>query len=248
MREMTINNTDITEFGARLLSYTAGGTELSNTASLSRQADFPRLFRTEYGRRKLTVTIVFRPKFERGEVLTIFDKLNRLTDQKNKLDALLCGSVSELRLPDGYYYRSVLESAGDEIVDGESLEVTYQFTAVRHAELANPSGMQVYCQSTVKRTDCRIYIVVGSDWPSGDTFKFSCSGARSSVWIPNVNPRDGIEIDGINKFLYRSGHNVFGESDILTFPYLLPGNNTYTESNHPDVVCTYRTEYFPTFV
>lgn len=252
MAEMIIDNTDIAEFGARLLSYTVGGTELTNTIGITQNIGIPRLYRTDYGRRKLTVTVVFRPTYSSGEKLSVKDKLKRLTQQKNRLDYLLSGSTNIL-LPDGFLYTSILEVIGDEIMDGESLEVTYQLTGIRRSELENLPGSAVMCHSTAPRTDCCIFVYVGDDWQSGDELKLQIKMKNSimSFWrctVENVNPGDTIEINGLMRYIYKSGENVFSSSAFTTFPYLKPGMNYYECYNHPDKSVTFRTEYYPTFL
>ena len=249
---MIIDNTDIAEYGARLLSYTVGGTELTNTIGITQNIGIPKLYHTDYGRRKLTISLVFRPIFNPGEERTIPKKLNRLTTQKNRLDYLLRGS-SDILLPDGFLYTSILEVIGEEVFDGESLEVTYQLTCIRHGGLEKVPGSAVTCHSTAPRTDCRIFVYVGNDWNTGDDLKLSIKTPNSfmSFWrctIENVNPGDTIEINGISRFIYKSGVNVFSTSSLTSFPYLKPGMNNYECYNHPEKNVTFRTEYYPTFL
>lgn len=246
MQEMTVNNKDISEFGARLLSYSVGSTNAPVTTGTVRHSSFPMLLHTDYGTRRIAVTLVFRPT-RNGD---IFTRLHSLTQQKNMLDGILFGSVSELGLPDGYLYRCVLEGAGDEQTDGESLEVTYTFSGIRHLGQYDAGGMALFCYSTVPRTDCRIYITVGSSWPSGDDFVLAINrlGGGVTITVYDVSPGDAIDIDGIRKTVYKNGINIFSGTDIITFPFLQPGDNSYEQRNNPDVACTYFTKYYPTFV
>ena len=247
MQEMTINETDIGEYKARLLSYSVGSTETSVTTGPVRHGGFPILFHTEYGTRKISVTLVFRPE---GDSRSVFTKLHSLTGQKNRLDGILYGRTVDVGLPDGYRYRCVLQEAGEELIDGESLEVTYKFCGIRHDELAEEIGMSPFCYSTIPKTDCRISITVGSSWPSGDDFRLYINRLNGGIafTVFDVEPGDVIELDGINKLVYKSGINVFGNSDIITFPYLIPGENTFEQRNNASVQCTYWTEYYPIYV
>ena len=196
MQEMTINNTDIADFNARLLSYSVGGTTITRTMGNSFNANFPKLFHTDFGQRKITITVVFKPEIgKRG----IISKLHNLAMNKSEFDSVICSGIVDIWLPDGFYYNCILNSVGDEIVDGESLEVTYSLSGVRHDSLCTQKGLEPYCNSTVN-TDCRITIKIGSDWNDEDDFHFIINKTTSdynSIKIQNVKKGDTILIDGI---------------------------------------------------
>lgn len=60
MTEMTVNNIDIANYSARLLSYSVSGTTLTNNVSANNDlVKMPALYSTEYGTRTLTVTLTF---------------------------------------------------------------------------------------------------------------------------------------------------------------------------------------------
>lgn len=245
MREMLINNRDIAEYGARLLTYTVGGTELTRVTSTSYNAAFPKMFHSDYGQRKISITLVFKPKYQ--DFGGVVAKLHSLAMQKSAFDAVICKGAVDIWLPDDYYYNCVLESIGDEVTDGESLEVTYTLSGIRHLQLAKMKGDSFYCSSTVN-TDCRITLTLSSDYGSGIGVSFvmnSGTEGYNGINIKNLNSNDIIVIDGINKTVKRNGNNYFSGTNIITFPFLLPGKNEYYITSDKVSIMT---EYYPTLI
>lgn len=246
MREMLINNRDIAEYGARLLTYTVGGTELTRVTSTSYNAAFPKMFHSDYGQRKISITLVFKPKYhDFGGVVA---KLHSLAMQKSAFDAVMCKGAVDIWLPDDYYYNCVLESIGDEITDGESLEVTYTLSGIRHLQLAKIKGDSLYCSSTVK-TDCKITLTISADWGQevGAVVLMSDGKIRTNSFIiKNLNGGDVVVIDGINKTVKRNGNNWFGNTNIVDFPFLIPGHNEYYLGGTDKLSVV--TEYYPTLI
>ncbi|MDD6490257.1 MAG: hypothetical protein PUG48_10715 [Clostridia bacterium] len=246
MREMLINNRDIAEYGARLLTYTVGGTELTRVTSTSYNAAFPKMFHSDYGQRKINITLVFKPKYhDFGGVVA---KLHSLAMQKSAFDAVMCKGTVDIWLPDNYYYNCVLESIGDEVTDGESLEVTYTLSGIRHLKLAKIKGDNIYCSSTVN-TDCRLTLTASENYGSNVGCILIMSDDKQqnqrSMNIKNLSSGDVVVIDGINKTVTKNGNNYFSKTDFVTFPYLTPGKNV-VEKFTADV--TIMTEYYPTLI
>ncbi len=246
MEEMTVNNNDIAEYGARLYTYTVGGTALTRITSTSYNANLPKLFNTDYGQREIKITLVFRSKhYNSGGIIA---RLRALAAQKSAFDSLISSGTVDIGLPDGFYYCCILDTIGTEEADGESLEVTYTLNGVRHLPLAEIEGKTIECASTVN-TDCRITINVGSGWTDGNTLTFVIYRADAAAGVPfhiyNVSPGDVIVIDGMSSVVTINGSNAFGSTDIVTFPYLCPGTNKYTQSSSGN---TFMTEYYPTFI
>lgn len=244
MREMTVDNVDIVNFGARLLNFSIGGTDLEISSGISLNANFPKLFRTDYGQREIKIILVFKPKHFES---TVRAKMNCLTMQKSKFDGILYGKVIDIHLPDGFYYKCILQSVGAEIFDGESMEVSYTLNGIRHLPIADPSGTQFYCYSTV-RTDCRITIRFISGW-NDTAFKFAVNRNTKdhlNITIDGINNGDVLLIDGMEKRVIKNGNNIFGDTNIITFPYLIPAENKYVQLVSGE--CTFKTEYYPTLI
>lgn len=243
---MTINNTDIAEYGARLLEYSVGGTEITRVTGNAYSANIPKLFHTDFGQRQITVTIVFRPKFQQYD--GIVAKLHSLALQKSAFDAKISNGVAEILLPDDFYYRCILTSTGSEVTDGESLEVTYTLSGIRHKPLVKIKGKTIQCASTVK-TDCKITATVGAKWIEGTMMALLINHLTedyNSFLIKNLKAGDTVVIDGMNCTVTKNGQNIFGDTNIIIFPYLRPGKNEFEEMTGQD--CTFVTEYYPTFI
>lgn len=246
MVEMKVDGRNIAEYGARLLEYGVSGTEINQTTGTSYNANFPKLFHKDYGLRTVTVTLVFRPQYL--EKSGIIAKFHSMTMQKSRFDAVISNGVVEIELPDGFYYRCLLYTFGDEIIDGESLEVTYMLKGIRHLSMAKIKGQKVLCSSTVE-TDCRITVNVGNGWSDGTAgYVFINTGmpSRNYIKIENLYAGDVVILDGIGKTATKNGQNIFGDTDIITFPFLVPGENKILKHENADL--SFVTEYYPTFI
>ena len=111
MTEMSVNNIDISNYSARLLSYAVSGTTLTNNVSANTNlVKMPALYSTEYGTRTLTVTLTFFPCLDgcsaKGTEIT--DRYAAATDNIARFEAELIGKTVEIALPDGYIYTSIV--------------------------------------------------------------------------------------------------------------------------------------------
>ncbi len=116
MTEMSVNNIDISNYSARLLSYSVSGTTLTNNVSANTNlVKMPALYSAEYGTRTLTVTLTFSPHLDgcsaKGTEIT--DRYAAATDNIARLEAELIGKTVEIALPDGYMYSSIVTSVSE---------------------------------------------------------------------------------------------------------------------------------------
>lgn len=242
---MLIDNRDIAEFGARLLEYTVGGTAITTSEGTSLNANFPKLFHTDYGLRNINIALVFKPLNSEGGILA---KMHSAALQKSMLDSLLYGNTVEIFLPDGYFYRCMLKAVGDESFDGERLELTYSFSGIRHLSMATVKGTKIYCSSTVA-TDCRITAeVTGCGDDTRIQFVLSHGTSSVSYSMNGVSSGDIIVFDGINCTVSQNGSNAFGASNVIEFPKLYPGKNTLIALHSSPIELEFKTEYYPTFI
>lgn len=240
-----INNNDIVEYGARLLSFSVGGTELTTATGTSYNANFPKLFHTDYGQRTINITLVFKSKEAKSGILA---KMHAVALQKSMLDKLLYGSVVEISLPDGYLYKCVLNSIGNESFDGERLEATYSLTGIRHLSLATIKGTSVYCSSTVV-TDCKVTVkITGCEDDTRMQFVMMNESGSVSYSMDGVNSGDIVVFDGINCKVTKNRLNAFGDSNVVDFPKLYTGNNKYIAQHSSPIELEFTTEYYPTFI
>nr|DAY91015.1 MAG TPA: hypothetical protein [Caudoviricetes sp.] len=116
MTEMSVNNIDISNYSARLLSYSVSGTTLTNNVSANTNlVKMPALYSAEYGTRTLTVTLTFSPHLDgcsaKGTEIT--DRYAAATDNIARFEAELIGKTVEIALPDGYMYSSIVTSVSE---------------------------------------------------------------------------------------------------------------------------------------
>ena len=241
MTEMTVNNIDIANYSARLLSYSVSGTTLANNVSANNNlVKMPALYSTEYGTRTLTVTLTFFPRLDgcSSKNTDIIDRYTVATDNIAKFEAEIIGKTVEIALPDGYIYTSIVTSISAATFDssGEH-DVTYTFNAIRHkptvtADVA-PNG-KIYCKST---TPCKYKLVVTLSEQSSLI-------AVCGIVVINIAANTPLVIDGELGLITLSGVNKFLDSTLIDFPLLYPGENTIKCNNSKaDIQITYTPIY-----
>ena len=241
MTEMTVNNIDIANYSARLLSYSVSGTTLTNNVSANTNlVKMHALYSTEYGTRTLTVTLTFFPCLDgcsaKGTEIT--DRYAAATDNIARFEAELIGKTVEIALPDGYIYTSIVTSISAATFDssGEH-DVTYTFNAIRHkptvtADVA-PNG-KIYCKST---TPCKYKLVVTLSEQSSLI-------AVCGIVVINIAANTPLVIDGELGLITLGGVNKFLDSTLIDFPLLYPGENTIKCNNSKaDIQITYTPIY-----
>lgn len=228
MTEMTVNNIDIANYSARLLSYSVSGTTLTNNVSANNDlVKMPALYSTEYGTRTLTVTLTFFPRLDgcSSKNTDIIDRYTVATDNIAKFEAEIIGKTVEIALPDGYIYTSIVTSISAATFDssGEH-DVTYIFMAVRHKPTITatvaPNG-KIYCQST---TPCKFKLKVTLPEQSS---MLSIMG----IVVINISANTPLVLDGELGLITLGGVNKFLDSTLIDFPLLYPGTNTISCNN-----------------
>ena len=238
-KEMYISNKDLADFNARLLSYTVGGTEYSQTYNnaTTNTGIFPILFSSDYGLREISITVVFKPD---KKYFSFKDTLHNLIINKNKLDTALLSDEVELFLPDGFYYRVILTKAGNEKIEGQELEATYNFVGVRHEE-------KVALKLSFGDSTTHTFTVKGNT-KTGAKISFTTVNANKfdiylndSIYNFSNIVLENIILDGINKEI-KSNTNV----EFINFPTLKPDANTLASSVKAFNDIT--VEYYPIWV
>lgn len=229
--DLLINGRLLSEFGGCvLLDYSVGETELDNTTFQGINRTNWRLLRSSFGRRKITLTIVFT-----GQTLHEV-KLLRST-----LNGKLFGRVELYISDDGFYYDAVCDSTGAEQIIGVSereakIKSEYSFIGIRRDALTRatiqPSG-SVFCRSTTPYTDCRLKTTVGAS-----AAEYALGGAV----FKNVSAGDVLIFDGIDGKITRNGESYAANVSWLSFPTLTPGMNKITAIDPVTV------EYYPTYI
>lgn len=228
MTEMTVNNIDIANYSARLLSYSVSGTTLTNNVSANNDlVKMPALYSTEYGTRTLTVTLTFFPRLDgcSAKCTEITDRYSAATDNISRFEADIIGKKVEVSLPDGYMYSSIVTSVSAAAFDGSGEhDVTYTFMAVRHKPTITatvaPNG-KIYCQST---TPCKFKLKVTLPEQSS---LLSIMG----IVVIHISANTPLVLDGELGLITLGGVNKFLDSTLIDFPLLYPGANTISCNN-----------------
>lgn len=228
MTEMTVNNIDIANYSARLLSYSVSGTTLTNNVSANNDlVKMPALYSTEYGTRNLTVTLTFFPCLDgcSAKCTEITDRYSAATDNISRFEADIIGKKVEVSLPDGYMYSSIVTSVSAAAFDGSGEhDVTYTFMAVRHKPTITatvaPNG-KIYCQST---TPCKFKLKVTLPEQSS---LLSIMG----IVVIHISANTPLVLDGELGLITLGGVNKFLDSTLIDFPLLYPGANTISCNN-----------------
>ena len=242
MTEMTVNNIDISNYSARLLSYSVSGTTLTNNVSANNDlVKMPALYSTEYGTRTLTVTLTFFPRLDgcSAKCTEITDRYSAATDNISRFEADIIGKKVEVSLPDGYMYSSIVTSVSAAAFDGSGEhDVTYTFMAVRHKPTITatvaPNG-KIYCQSTVP---CKFRLTV--TLPEQSSLITICG-----IVVINITANTPLVIDGELGLITLGGVNKYLDSTLIEFPILYPGENIITCTNSQAKI---QVVYTPVFV
>lgn len=222
---MHINGVNIADYGVLVESMKVGAIQTTQEAYQGvNRTNFNVLDTIQY-MRTISVNLFYSAPTRRELALI-----------KSKLDNMMIGKL-ELWLPDGFYYSSYLESAGEENVLGvERNQVialcSYQFKGVRHDRLETVQGNTVICKSTVPHTDCRLTCTASQDY---------ASLTIDTVTITGVTAGDVLVVDGILGRILQNGAPCAGNMSFVHFPSLVPEANTLTCPEELTV------EYYPTY-
>lgn len=204
---MFVNNKPLSHFDGELqYGYTVSGVNLDTAYSATGQ--FPILFEQRTGLKSIAVTITFHGKN---------------TAEAYQKYSLFCREIagkSEIVLPDDALYSVLLTEISDEvyITDG-IMDATFSFIGTKHGSKQTVTGNQVFCASTLPKTDCILSVTVGK---TGKNYKLG------SVTFPAVTAGEKLCVDGITKRILVDGVPAAQRAEWLEFPYLKPGINNIT--------------------
>lgn len=222
-----INGVDIyTAVGAIVEKYTIGGSPVNSEIYQGLNSTSFNLLLQSFGMREITVSIFLSASTRR-----------EITLKKSRLDAMMWGKV-ELLMPDGFYYTSVLTSAGALSLLGvegnEEIAICeYTFEGIQHDALVTSTGNAPVCTSTMPYTNCRLTCTASQDRTSLQI---------ATVTITDVHQGDVLVVDGILGRILQNGAPCAGNMSFIKFPQLVPGSNSLT---CPE---TLTVEYYPTYI
>lgn len=222
-----VNGTNIAEYGAKALrGYTIGGTPLKNDYFQGRNRSQYTLMSISYGLKPINITFVYSDTTRHAAMLN-----------KSALESVMADGF-ELLMPDGFYYRCMLESIGDaesKGVDGQGINIStaYKFKGIQHDALVTVlDGTSFNCTATMPKMDCRISVTV-----SEDAETYDLGGAI----FENVVAGDVLVFDGLLKRFLKNGAPTTAK-EWITFPYVKKGHNAFLAA---DVV---KVEYYPCYM
>ena len=227
---LLVNGRPLSDFGGQMqLDYSIGETPLDNSVFQGVNRTSWHLLKTIFGRRSITMTIVFTgPSLHEAKI------------QRSLFNAELFGKAELFISDDGFFYTVSCDSFGNEIVEGigektASIKSTYKFTGIRHAALQTDiipaGGGTLLCRSTMPFTDAKLTVTVGA------TASYYNFGGAS---FGPVTAGDVLVFDGINGKITRNGSNYAASTWWQDFPRLVPG------SNWLDALDAITVEYYPT--
>ena len=191
---------------AVLMDYNCGQPAITPYYNSASGAVLPKQNGIKYGFRPLSVILEVTGSDRDGVML----KISALT--------ALFSVQSEISLPDGLTYTSVLTGVSDpEFYTEDDAKITYTFTAARHGPeqtLTGTGSANVQIAGTAP-TDAVI------------SFTAPASGAASvcGIAFTGLTPGAAVVIDGRNKTVMQNGENAFLLTNLTAYPVLYPGAN-----------------------
>lgn len=218
---------DIHDLGAHTLTdYKIGGTKVDTQVFAGRWRTNFDVLEAVPGLRAISFTLVFTGKTRRDLVLN-----------KSRVDAYLTGKC-ELLMPDGMYYTCYTGSLGDLVIMGNDEhgvigQAAYKMSGIAHGDLETTTGANIFCRSTMPRTDCKVTCTA-----TADAAEYTVQG----VTFTGVSAGDVLCADGINGRLLVNGAPAVNAVRFMSFPYLVPGWQTIEAPDAPTV------EYYPAYI
>lgn len=224
-----INGNDPVQYGALpLREFSVGGTAITNTPFQGRNRSSYRLLAAVYGRRSITLTVVYPGKTYREATLL-----------RSTIENWMWGKI-ELCLPDGFYYTCTLDSIDAGTPTGQEdnevlISVGYSFSGIQHDPLVTVENAAAgfWNPGTLPFADCICSVTVGA---AADTYQLA--GAT----FKDVTKGEQLTVDGINGRLLRNGAPAPGNVTFVRFPQVVPGQNSFSAL---DLVTV---QYYPCYI
>lgn len=252
--EMYINDTDVYDYHARLVSYKVGGTKITQNYITATNPVVPAVFSQAIGTRILTVTLSFECSGDNN-----IKRMSSNLAARSVVDAIFINSTPvTLKMPDRFYYTSILTNVSEVTPDlSDSIDVTYTFEAIMHDSLVTV---------TSSGTSNNFFIDVAGNVAANCVIKmtplsmcdmtFCVRDARdySTVVVPTITIQQAqgaqsLIIDGEKRTVAISGQNYMQYCDIISFPRLPPGRHAvYVTPEYKSVPIQTAISYYPTYV
>ena len=228
MEKIYINGHDIEEYGAKALrdSIKIGGSEIRNDYFQGRNRTNYTHLDTTYGLKSVGFTLVYIGK-----------SLHETLEKKSMCEAEMYGEC-EIYMPDGFYYRCMLNSVGDSEtkgVDGVEvlIECAYKLSGIQHEKLIEVlNGAEFYARGTLPQMDCCVEVTV-----STSAEHYYLAGADFGA----VEVGDVLTFDGIKKRFLKNGAPTTAK-EWISFPSVKRGLNRFIAADIPKVT------YYPCYL
>ena len=228
MEKIFINDKDIASFGAKALrdSIKIGGTAITNDYFQGRNRTNYTLMGKTYGLKSVSFTLVYIGK-----------SLHETLEKKSMCEMEMFGGC-EIYMPDGFYYRCMLNSIGDSEtkgVDGVEvlIECAYKLSGIQHEKLIEVlNGAEFYARGTLPQMDCCVEVTV-----SQDAEHYYLAGADFGA----VEVGDVLTFDGIKKRFLKNGAPTTAK-EWISFPSVKRGLNRFIAADTPKVT------YYPCYL
>ena len=219
-----INGSPLSTYKASLLDYNSGAISLGDNYFKAENRLRMTVLPSQMPLRNITMKIEFMGSSD-GEAEANASELIRTLAEE-----------TELFLPDGFYYRCVLQKTGKPsrkaqgIFQREVSLIGYRHGTLESATI-NGNGGTITVKGNYK-TEARFTLVAAG-----------ASVTVSGITISNVSSGATIIIDGIDCFVKQNGVNKFADCDLEEFPVLVPGIQSILFSGATSV----KVEYYPIF-
>lgn len=224
-----INGVNPEDYGVLpMREYTVGGSTITNTPYQGRNRSSYRLLAAVYGRKSITLTLVYPGTTYREAKLL-----------QSTVEGWMWGKI-ELFLPDGFYYTSTLDSIGDGTPDGIDgnqvlISVEYSFSGIQHDPLVTVQNAAAgfWNPGTLPYADCICSVTAGAAASS-----YQLAGAT----FRDVQQGEHLTVDGINGRLLRNDAPAPGNVTFSKFPSVTPGQNSFSALDPVTV------QFYPCFI
>lgn len=219
-----VNGVALATYGASLLSYNTGAVALKNNYFKPNKRLSPAIFAPDMPLRSVSIKCEF------------FAASDALAESASTNLGFALTAETDLYLPDGFYYRSVLTNAGKPTRVAEGIfQREYTLAAYRHGAKESVTLSASGTVSIKGNMDAAVKYTIAI----GGGTSFTINGITVSDITGST-----IIIDGIAGKITEDGVNCFGKTDITEFPTLKAGNNTVTINGNGSVTIEYYPIYF----
>lgn len=220
---MYLDGISLAEYGGSLEEgYSVSGVEVTCDYTAGKNGGSLILLNQSFGLKAIRLPLVFNGPGPRAV---------------REMYSLFCGKSlkgkKELILPDERQYTAVLTGIGvEEWITENDMAVEVNFTGYCHGPRQSVFGNEIYCMSTLPKTDCLLRVTASKE---AERYQVG------PVMFRDVSIGDCLVVDGLNKRILVNDTPAAQRADWTSFPFLAPGRN--------EIVCmdAVTVEYYPLY-